>query len=185
MNIKIPRVNSLANLFLTISAIGFLTTGYFLYERNNPQNLAFDVNVSEKSYQAEITSEPVGIEIKDQNIFLPIIPAEIKDNKWESSSKGISYLKSSVIPGQTGNSVLYGHNWPNLLGNLKNVKPNQKIKIFYADGSSMEFSVEYTTEVKPSAIDVIKPSNNKKLTIYTCSGFLDSKRFVVVAIPLV
>ena len=36
-------------------------------------------------------------------------------------------------------------------------------------------------EVKPNAVEILESADDSRLTIYTCSGFLDTARFVVVA----
>lgn len=126
---------------------------------------------------------PQYIEIPDIGVRLPIIPSEIKNGTWETTSKGVSYLTSSPIPGNTGNSILYGHNWTNLLGSLTRVKPGTQIIITYADGSKNNFTVEYTGTVKPDQIGILNQTNDVRITIYTCTGFLDSQRFIAVAFP--
>jgi len=103
------------------------------------------------------------------------------NDEWETTDKGVSFLDTSAIPGQLGNSIMYGHNWNSLLGNLKNVSPGQKIEIIDKNGLVTEFIVEIVQEVDPSNSDILAPTNDKRLTLYTCSGFLDSKRLVVTA----
>lgn len=183
-SIKITRLNFWANFLLALGVLGLILFLYLIYQRYNPKNLSFSINHSDlaniKMSEGEIT-EPIGIRIDQINIALPIIPAKINSNKWESSNKGVSFLQSSVYPGETGNSILYGHNWPNILGNLTKVKPGDKITILYADNSSRDFLVEYTVQASPDDITILKNSEDRRITLYTCSGFLDSKRFVVVA----
>ena len=65
----------------------------------------------------------------EQSIDLPIYPASINGTSWETTTKGVSYLKNTPTPGEIGNSVMYGHNWTNLLGPLVRAKPGQKIEI--------------------------------------------------------
>lgn len=185
---KITRLNFWANFLLTLGVLGLVLSFYLIYQRYNPQNLSFNIKEADiteyKNANSEIV-EPVGIKINSANISLTVSPAEIKGNKWQSITTGISYLKSSVHPGEIGNSILYGHNWPNLLGNLTKVKPGDKITILYADNSTRDFLVELTAQVKPEDTTILKNSEDRRITLYTCSGFLDSERLVVVAKLLV
>lgn len=186
-SIKLTHLNLWANFLLALGLLGLLFNFYLIFQRYNPQQLSFNISYSQlanKSSESEIL-EPTGISISSAGIALPILPAEIKGTKWESTTKGVSYLKSSAYPGETGNSILYGHNWPNLLGNLTRVKPGDTVTILYADNSSRDFLIEYTAQVKPEDTSVLKNSDDKRITVYTCSGFFDSKRFVVVAKLLV
>jgi LPXTG-site transpeptidase (sortase) family protein len=156
---------------------------YLLWQRNNPQRLAFakrdlpqTIQISpQKSFPMEIKIDSVGID-------LPIIGAEIKDGIWQTTSQGVSYLISSPVPGEEGNSILYGHNWKNLLAKLIYVKPGDDIHIVYESGENRDFKVEFTQEVTPDQTGVLDATSDSRLTLYTCSGLFDSKRFVVVAL---
>ncbi len=177
-----PRLNFWANILLSIGFLTLVLLSYLIYQRYNPQNLSFNVSAMEPaSANSNSNTEPVGIQINSINLSLLINPSEIVNNKWTASTKGISYLKTSPIPGSLGNSILYGHNWPNLLGNLNKVKPGDKITIIYEDSPPREFEVEYLAEVSPSETSILENSEDHRITLYTCTGFLDSKRLVVVA----
>ena len=184
---KTTPLNFWANFLLIFGSLGLLLSFYLIFQRYNPQNLSFQIGSSKIDYKVSDSeiAEPVGVKINSANIALPIIPSKIDDNKWESTTKGASFLKTSVNPGEIGNSILYGHNWPNLLGNLTKVKPGDKVTVFYADNSTRDFLVEYTAQVRPEDITILKNSEDRRITLYTCTGFLDSKRFVVVAKLLV
>lgn len=180
---KISHSNFWANFLLITGSLSLLLSFYLIYQRYNPQNLAFKVeegSVDYKISESEV-GEPIGIKIATLGIALPVIPSQIENKKWESTTKGVSFLKTSVNPGEQGNSILYGHNWPNLLGKLTKVKPGDKIAIIYTDDSVREFQVEMTAQVDPDDTSILNNSEDRRLTLYTCSGFLDSKRFVVVA----
>jgi len=90
-------------------------------------------------------------------------------------------LLDSPIPGRIGNSIFYGHNWTSLLGNLVNAKPGQEISIAFGSGEIERFKISYVQVVKPSQTDILNQTNDRRITLYTCTGFLDSKRLVVVA----
>lgn len=183
MSIKNSQTNSWANFLLLIGFLSLLIFGYLIFERYNPQKLAFDVSSVQLSQNtsSEPVLSPIGIKIQSLGLSLPVVSTEIKNNKWEASSTGVSFLKTSVIPGQKGNSIMYGHNWPNLLGDLKKVKPGDKLSIIYADNSARDFEVEYLTKVSPSETSILSNSDDNRITLYTCTGFLDSQRLVVVA----
>lgn len=128
------------------------------------------------------TVYPVRLVIESIGVDLPIHDAEISENKWSDTKSGVSYLLSSPLPGEKGNSIIYGHNWPGLLGSLPQVTPGDRIDVIFSDGSVRSFEVEYTTIVDPSQTGVLASSKQKRLTVYTCTGFLDSKRFVATAV---
>ena len=175
--------NFLANL-LIILGIGFLLASAFLvWQRYNPRRSAFDgINEIEFSGNKDgQNAHPIALSISDLEIYLPVVPANNTGGKWETTTKGVSYLTSSANPGETGNSIFYGHNWNNLLGNLTRAVPGQVIEIIYSDGGTKRFVVTHTQEVTSSQTQILNNSEDKRMTLYTCSGFLDTKRFVVTA----
>lgn len=149
-------------------------------QRHNPKRIEFE-NFSTHSSSPK-TLAPIEIVIPSLDIHLPIYPSKITNNKWEATEKGISYLSDSPIPGDLGNSILYGHNWENLLGNLPNIKPGEKIYVLLSNKYKKTFVVQYVSIVSPDQSEILNKSSDARITLYTCTGFLDTKRFVVTAI---
>ncbi len=166
------------SIFLGILLLFF--GAYLILERYNPKRLEFGnitqtaVNTSDV-YPRKITIPSLGIE-------LGIYPARIKKNKWEATTNGVSYLSSTPIPGEMGNSILYGHNFPTLLGSLPKIKPGDEIVVSLSSGKEKAFVVKYTSVVTPRQTEILKNSGDSRITLYTCTGFLDRQRFVATAI---
>mgnify|MGYP001582109046 CR=1 FL=1 len=169
----------LSNVLIVAGMVLLIMASYMIYLRYSPKKLAFaqtpEVVVSHQSVT------PVRLIIPAADIDTPIIPNKIENNKWPTSNDGILYLSTSSTPGEQGNSVFYGHNWSGILGNLPQVIPGNEIRIKMSDGSTQEFIVEYTDVVEPTLTAIINQTSDSRITIYTCTGFFDSKRFVVVA----
>jgi LPXTG-site transpeptidase (sortase) family protein len=127
---------------------------------------------------------PVRLIITDLDIDVPIFESEIFEGEWEAFDEGISYLKTSPLPGAKGNSILYGHNWPNLLQNLNNIQVGMEIQVVFNDSQVRVFEFQDKFSITADQTHVLTNSEYSKLTIYTCDGFLDSKRFVVTAVPI-
>lgn len=173
---------SLVRLFRLVGFISIFCAIVLLAQHYNPNRLSFSYNSAKNvSNQPQKGNEPVALIIPGLAIHLPIIPTEIKNKKWQTTDLGVSYLKSSAVPGEQGNSIFYGHNWNSLLGNLVHIKSGQQLTIVFADGSKKKFRVQYIGVVSPSQESILKDTTDKRVTLYTCTGFLDSKRFVVVA----
>ncbi len=154
--------------------------GVLLWQRYNPQRLSF-TSYQNYSIPKAAPNPPVRIKINDLGIDLPVIASKIKNNQWETTGIGVSWLSTSPIPGDIGNSILYGHNWTSLLGNLVNARAGQLITVYYQNGSQKSFEVEALAAVNPDDIHILDPSPDERITLYTCTGLMDSKRFVVVA----
>lgn len=173
----------LSNAFILLGLLCFLLVGYLFWQRTNPQRLSFDLE--ERTTFGQPSSggtKPVKLIIADLNIDLPIYPAKIEKNKWEATTKGVSYLASSPSPSEVGNSILYGHNWPNLLGSLTKAKPGQRIQIIFDNGATKNFIIEKTAIVSPKQISVLSQTADRRITVYTCTGFFDQNRFVATAL---
>ncbi|HVZ12487.1 MAG TPA: sortase [Patescibacteria group bacterium] len=168
------------SLFIGILLIAF--GSFLMVQRYSPQNLSFE-NVLETPSVSTGTL-PRQIVIKKVKINLPIYPAQIQNNSWQATTSGVSYLISSPIPGMLGNSVLYGHNWTSLLGPLTGVKPGDLVDITYTNGAKKTFKIVYTTVVAPSNTSILDSTGDARITIYTCTGFLDTQRFVAVGKPV-
>ncbi len=151
------------------------------YQRNNPSNLAFGASQIEPINRQEISKKAVELKINSLRVDLPIVESSIRGGQWEVTNQGVSHLGQSPEPGQRGNSIIYGHNWNNLLGSLVKIKPGQSINIKYDDGSQKNFEVIYTQVVKPTDVGILKQTSDKRITLYTCTGLFDSQRFVAVA----
>jgi len=168
--------------FFTYLGILCILLGAFLtYQHFNPALLSFTDFEKPQKVVIQNSASPLYLSIPSVHIGLPIYAAHIINNQWETTTLGVSYLIDSPIPGQRGNSILYGHNWQVLLGNLVYVKPGEKVNVLFSDHSSKQFNIIYTTIVNPTDVSILTQSRDTRITLYTCTGFLDSKRFVAVA----
>lgn len=168
------RIAGLISLMLSIFL--FFFGWYLIWERTNPYRLSL---VPEKK-QVRMMGIPDTIAMPSAGISLPVFAARYHNKTWDYTSKGVSYWTATPEPGNPGNSVLYGHNWSNLLGPMKKVKPGDKIYVSYGS-RTIPFTVYFVTMVDPSNVSILAPTSDTRLTIYTCYGFLDSKRLVVTA----
>lgn len=136
--------------------------------------------------QEKYSEENVG-EVKAEQIYLPSIDRVldisdgfITDNRWTVSESGVSHLTTSVLPGSKGNSVLYGHNKKGVLNRLWQVREGDLIYITLSNGEIAKYEIFERKEVKPDGIQILDDVGDSRLTLYTCSGFLDSARYVIV-----
>ncbi len=175
---------ALSHIFLAIGIIFILWSGLLFYVRNFSNILAFEEIPSGIAIETH-QSIPKTLIIPIINKQLNIYPGVVTDDKWGTTESGVSFLATSPVPGSLGNSILYGHNWNTILGNLNKVKPGEEIIIEFSNNERKVFVVENTAVVNPTQVSVIENTTDTRLTLYTCTGFLDSKRLVVVAKPLI
>lgn len=129
---------------------------------------------------SEFQTAPVKIIVPSIGVSLPVATAKIAYNTWEVNPKGASFGESTTLPGNEGNSVIFAHARPHLFGNLPEVKPGEYIHIF-TDKDWFVYQVEETLVVNPENVEVIFANGGYELTLYTCTGYQDTQRFVVKA----
>ena len=184
---KIQRVNlsPIFNLVISLLLIIF-GAGFLIY----PQLQKLDLSVAssklaslqkESASAANLPARPFKLYIPKIAKILYVSDGYVVDNRWSISETGVSYLTSSAAPGQIGNSVIYGHNRNDILGYLPKVTTGDPIFVVLANGDYVKYEVAETKVIEPTQVEILDQTHDSRLTIYTCTGFLDTARFVVVA----
>jgi len=169
-------------IFLGFVFISF-TGGYRIYSQ---RILSF--STTPKSFQKGDTGDqnkniPGRINIPKVNISLPVDISTIENGVWQISDTRASFLDISAGLGQGGNTVIYGHNKTSIFGPIRWLKKGDEIELIDRAGESHKYEIAETVVVNPDAIDYVEPKDKETLTIYTCTGVFDSKRFIIVAYP--
>lgn len=125
---------------------------------------------------------PTRISIKGLEIDVAIDNKAIDSGHWPTSDSTAIYLSGSGEVGQTGNAVIYAHNWPTLFGNLIKIKPEDEIEIELTNGKIITFTTERIAIVTPDQTHILDRTSDRRLTLYTCTGFFDRRRLIIVAI---
>jgi LPXTG-site transpeptidase (sortase) family protein len=179
--IKIYKKEKLGFLLLTSGILLLLI--YLGWRFHQIRILSFwgkDNLVSESSLERKgslpvyIRSYPVGIDIG-------IKEAEIVKGIWQVFPTSVSHLNSSGRIGEGKNIVIYGHNKDDVFGPIRYMKEGSEIELRDEKGEKFTYRVVKTDTVKPNNLDYVTPKNEETLTLYTCIGFFDSERFIVVA----
>lgn len=123
---------------------------------------------------------PTQIIIPSVAIDIPVKESKIVNGYWEVFENSAGWGEGSAAPDEIGNQVIFAHARQGLFLPLQNVKSGQKVYIL-TDNKFYTYEVESIHEVNPSETEVIKPTPDSVLTLYTCSGLADSKRLIVKA----
>lgn len=170
---------SVGVFFMVVS----LTHWYFRY-----QSLSFGKELVAQ-YESQASEDRTGSIPK--SISIPwFVTATVEtqvyqDGNWTISETAASYLAQSARPGENGNIIVYGHNKREILGNIRALKGNEIITLTTQDGTTHMYQIVLLKEVDPSQTSYLEPTTEETLTLYTCSGFMDKKRFIVQAKPVV
>lgn len=173
-----PKITGSLYLIFAVLLIG----ASFLYREYRTRVLSFNFvpqeTVEEKNAPAVI------IKIDSLNINLPVEEGYIENEIWKISDEFATHLNTSANPKDSGNIVIYGHNKNNILGPIRWIKPGVEIILINSEGEEIKYAVKSTVEVSPKEIEYVLPKEEETLTVYTCTGFADSKRFIVTSTPL-
>lgn len=126
---------------------------------------------------------PTQLIIQKVDINLPIEETAINNGMWQIAENGASHLTISARPGEKGPIIIYGHNTNDRLGPIRWLSKGDSIEINTADKKSYTYIIRQTMTVSPNQMDIFTQQKGETLIIYTCDGFADLQRFVIIALP--
>lgn len=184
---KNKRFLTRQHLGLVLIVLGCsLLIGLGVYRAVYGQDVSFAVD--EVSLAVEEVEEgvlPKQIVIESIGIDLSIFEGEIVKGKWVVASNGVNHWNQSAKLGEKGNVVIYGHNWRSLLGPIRGLELGDTIAVTGENQQIYKYTITQTLIVKPTQVEIVLPTEDERLTLYTCTGWLDRERFVVIARPTI
>ena len=126
---------------------------------------------------------PTKLIISKIQLDLPIEETAIQNGVWQVANN-ISHLTTSARPGEKGPIILYGHNTLDRLGPIRWLKTNEIIQLETQDGKTHDYTIVQTLVTSPYKMDIFTHNIDETLIIYTCDGFADLQRFILIAKPL-
>lgn len=123
---------------------------------------------------------PLQISIPELFIDLTVKRAEVIDGYWEVFEGSAGWGSGSGFPGEKGNQVIFAHARDGLFLPLLYVEKGMEINVS-TKAETYVYEVMEIKEVYPNQLEVIQPTSEEVLTLYTCSGFQDKKRLIVTA----
>lgn len=124
--------------------------------------------------------EPVRVIIPSISIDLSVQHAKIIAGYWQVFEDTAAWGEQSGYPGNPGNQVIFAHARKGLFLPLKEITLGAKIYVM-TDDKWYAYEVKEIKDVFPGQVEVIAPTTDETLTLYTCTGYEDSKRLIVVA----
>jgi len=186
--IKKIKKETRARLFLFVLGAVLLGLSFFLEKRENLSSSPSETIIEEPytidqkllTKPKEKKNPPVRIVIPSLAIDLQVKEARIIKGYWETFSNAAGFGLGSAYPGEVGNQVIFAHTRPGLFLPLKKIKEGDIVYVMTVD-KWYKYKVVKIQEVLPRQKEVIGPTVDETLTLFTCSGFVDNKRLIVVA----
>lgn len=117
------------------------------------------------------------VDIPSVKIDKPVVHGGFTNGQWILTKDKAQYF----IPTNSSDVVVYAHDTTNLFANLRAVKIGSEIDLTLKNGQEVKYQVISGKQVLPTAMSEINPKDSNLLVLFTCDGWLDSKRFVVKA----
>jgi len=133
---------------------------------------------------------PTYIEIDAIHVKSTVVPSQEKNGVWPVVNNKANLAINSANPSQYGSfsntnsaMVLYGHR-ANIFFNLPSLKNNNVIILSNASVQRV-YKVVQVVNVSNTDAAILQTKFSGELILYSCDMFTDSKRYVIIAEPLV
>jgi len=177
------KAGSRLTLGIALIALGIIfVVGSFGTRRPQSDSFASEPVKVEGFSAQEAPSEklPTRVVIPSLSIDLEVKPARNINGYWEVFLDSAAWGEGSGLPGEAGNQVIYAHARKGLFLPLRQVEIGSRVYVLNKQ-DWYGYEVKEIKEVTPTQVGVIAPTDDETLTLYTCSGFSDSKRLIVIA----
>ena len=172
---KTPLSNLLITLgVLIIVSVTFLT----LSDKILPKTLAQIVLLDN---QENSPASPKFLKLHNLTDQIPVLKADYDGKTWQLSEKMAVYVNGSALPGESGNTIIYGHNTDKVLGKLNKMEEGDKISLTMENNRIVSYKVDKKFIVSSTDTSILSQTLTPTLTIFTCDGFLDTHRLVIRA----
>jgi len=172
-------------ILITIDIIGFNGSPVFNKTDGRGQLVS---SFSEEPVDNQLLTEkngpsknpPERIIIPGVGIDLPVKEAKVVNGYWEVFPTGAGWGIGSGYPGEKGNQVIFSHARKGMFLPLRQVRKEDNVYVLTRD----KWYIYKITDIKgvlPSQIEVVAPTPDETLTLFTCTGYGDSKRLIVIA----
>ncbi len=124
--------------------------------------------------------QAIRIQIPAIRVDAPVVQGD----SWEQLRKGVAQHAGTPNPGEIGNIVLSGHNdvFGEVFRDLDLLQPGDQVIVLTSERRYVSI-IRGTQLVQPSAVEVMAPTPNQRVTLISCHPYLvDVHRIIVTAI---
>ncbi len=136
--------------------------------------------VSESFAIESVAYIPTRVMIAKIKLVSDLVPQPVVNKDWLISEREVNYLVGSGNLDE-GNMVLYAHRKPKLFGRLHELKNGDSITVTGSGKRVAYYEVFESYSTDAEDLDILKNTQDNVLTLFTCDGWNDRKRWVVRA----
>lgn len=126
------------------------------------------------------SQQAIRIQIPAISVDSPVVQGD----GWEQLKKGVAQHIGTPNPGENGNIVLSGHNdiYGEVFRYLDRLNPGDSV-ILFTNRRQYTYIITGTQMVEPTAVEVMAPTPDTRVTLISCHPYLvDIHRIVVTAV---
>lgn len=126
------------------------------------------------------SQQAIRIQIPAIEVDAPVVQGD----NWEQLKKGVAQHIGTPNPGENGNIVLSGHNdvYGEVFRDLDKLQPGD-VAILFTQQRQYTYVITGTQMVAPTAVEVMAPTLDARITFISCHPYLvDIHRIVVSAV---
>jgi sortase A len=127
-----------------------------------------------------VIEQAIRIQVPAIGVDAPVVQGD----SWEQLKKGVAQHIGTSNPGERGNVVLSGHNdiYGEVFRELDRLKSGDTI-ILFTSQRQYTYIITDTQMVGPTAVEVMAPTPDARVTLISCHPYLvDIHRIVVSAV---
>ena len=127
-----------------------------------------------------VIEQAIRIQIPAIGVDAPVVQGD----GWEQLKKGVAQHIGTPNPGENGNIVLSGHNdvYGEVFRDLDRLNPGDNVIVFTSQ-RQYTYVITGTQMVEPTAVEVMAPTPDARVTLISCHPYLiDIHRIVVSAV---
>ncbi|MBI5405348.1 MAG: class E sortase [Candidatus Kerfeldbacteria bacterium] len=126
---------------------------------------------------------------KDNRLVIPSINVDMPilegSNQRVLDRGGIWHLPKTSDPLKGGNMVISGHRWMYLPPSSRTLYLLDKVQdgepvIVYWQGQEYDYRISHHEVVNPNRVDILNPTTEPRLTIFTCTPLFSTKQRLVL-----
>lgn len=120
-----------------------------------------------------LSGKPVRIIVPSRSLDLPVIDGfyNESDGSWSLSLDKAHYATPTVpANNRRGNTLIYGHNRPEVFQTLIKLEPGATLKVYTDNGYVFSYVYEEVKDVNPNDVSIFSYNGPPIVTLQTCTG---------------
>lgn len=179
------KIAIIGALTATIGVIGLAPVAMSAVREQSPQQPTSTLEqanpITPSPETPVISGNPVRIEVPAAGINLTIIEGHFNENtgEWTLTDNKAQFAVPTAAPNnKNGNTLIYGHNTPQIFAALHKQPAGTIAKVYTDNGHVFSYTLRGSETVSPTNTAIFDYQGAPQLTLQTCTGvWSEARRF--------